>query len=68
MLLRHDVACFPLVPTLRATLGVKGHRPTVGMWDNKDQVYCFATLNVATGQLTTCLLEQPARRSLKIGV
>jgi DDE superfamily endonuclease len=56
-----------LVPTLRATLGVKGHRPTVGTWDNKDQVYCLAALNVVTGQLTTRLLEQPARSKAKTG-
>ena len=68
MLLSQDEARFPLVPTLRATLGVKGHRPTVGTWDNKDQVYCFAALNVVTGQLTTRLLEQPARSKVKTGL
>ena len=67
MLLSQDEARFPLVPTLRATLGVKGYRPTVGTWDNKDQVYCFAALNVVTGQLTTHLLEQPARSQAKTG-
>jgi len=46
---------------------VKGHRPTVGTWDNKDQVYCVAALNVVTGQLTTRLLEQPARSQVKTG-
>ena len=55
------------MPTLRTTLGVKGHRPLVGTWDNKDQVYCFAALNVVTGQLTTRLLEQPARSKAKTG-
>lgn len=67
VLLSQDEARFPLVPTLRATLGVKGHRPTVGTWDNKDQVYCVAALNVVTGQLTTRLLEQPARSQVKTG-
>ena len=67
MLLSQDEARFPLVPTLRATLGVKGHRPTVGTWDNKDQVYCLAALNVVTGHLTTHLLEQPARSKVKTG-
>ena len=67
MLLSQDEARFPLVPTLRATLGVKGHRPTVGTWDNKDQVYGFAALNVVTGQLTTRLLEQQARSTAKTG-
>ena len=67
VLLSQDEARFPLVPTLRTTLGVKGHRPTVGTWDNKDQVYCFAALNVVTGWLTTRLLEQPARSKAKTG-
>ena len=67
VLLSQDEARFPLVPTLRATLGVKGHRPTVGTWDNKDQVYCCAALNIVTGQLTTRLLEQPARSKAKTG-
>ena len=67
MLLSQDEARFPLVPTLRTTLGVKGHRPLVGTWDNKDLVYCFAAVNVVTGQLTTRLLEQPARSKAKTG-
>jgi hypothetical protein len=67
VLLSQDEARFPLVPTLRATLGVKGYRPMVGTWDNKDQVYCLAALNVVTGQLTTRLLEQPARSKAKTG-
>jgi hypothetical protein len=67
VLLSQDEARFPLVPTLRATLGVKGHRPMVGTWDNKDQVYCVAALNLVTGQLTTRLLEQPARSKAKTG-
>ena len=50
MLLSQDEARFPLVPTLRATLGVKGFRPVVGTWDNKDLVYCFAALNLISGQ------------------
>ena len=46
---------------------MKGYRPTVGTWDNKDQVYCLAALNVVTGHLTTRRLEQPARRKVKTG-
>lgn len=60
-MLSQDEARFPLVPTLRATLGVKGHRPVVGTWDNKDVVYSFAALNMVTGRLTTRLLDSPAR-------
>src|ERR671933_2470041 len=67
MLLSQDEARFPLVPTLHATLGVKGYRPMVGTWDNKDQVYCLAALNLVTGQLTTRVLEQPARSKIKTG-
>jgi DDE superfamily endonuclease len=67
VLLSQDEARFPLGPTLRATLGVKGHCPTVGTWDNKGQVCCFAALHVVTGQLTTRLLEQPARSQAKTG-
>jgi hypothetical protein len=67
VLLSQDAARFPLVPTLHATLGVKGYRPLVGTWDNKDQVYCCAALNLVTGQLTTRLLEQPARSKAKTG-
>jgi DDE superfamily endonuclease len=67
-LLSQGEARFPLVPTLRATLGVKGHRPTVGTWDNKDQLYCVAALHGVTGQLTTRLLEQPARSKVKTGL
>jgi hypothetical protein len=58
--LSHEEARFPLVPTLRATLGVKGQRPVVGAWDNKDLVYSFAALKLMTGQLTTRLLDSPA--------
>ena len=67
MLLSQDEARFPLVPTLHATLGVKGYRPMVGTWDNKDLVYCVAGLNLVTGQLTTRLLEQPARSKARTG-
>ena len=62
-----DEARFPLVPTLRTTLGVKGQRPVVGTWDNKDLVYSFATMNLVTGQLTTRLLESPAAAKQRTG-
>jgi len=68
VLLSQDEARFPPVPTLQATLGVKGHRPIVGTWDNTDQVYCFAALNGVTGPLTTHLVEQPARSKAKTGL
>jgi hypothetical protein len=46
---------------------VQGYRPTVGTWDNKDQVYCVAALHVVTGQLTSRRREQPARSKAKTG-
>ena len=67
MLLSQDEARFPLVPTLHVTLGVKGHRPLVGTWDNKDLVYGFAALNLVTGQWTTRLLDQPSHSKVKTG-
>jgi DDE superfamily endonuclease len=39
----------------------------VGPWDNQALVYCCAALKVVTGQLTTRLLEQPARSKAKTG-
>ena len=35
-----------MVPTLSATLGVKGHHPQVGTWDCKDLLYGLAVVNV----------------------
>lgn len=67
-MLSQDEARFPLVPTLCTTLGVKGHRPVVGTWDNKDSGYSFATLNVVSGQLTTRLGESPAKAKPRTGL
>ena len=62
-----DEARFPFVPTLHATLGVQGYRPMVGSWDTKDLVYCFAALNLGTGQWTTRWLDQPSHSQAKTG-
>lgn len=67
-MLSQDEARFPLVPTLRATLGVKGHRPVVGTWDNKDLVYTFTAMNLVTGQLTTRIVESPAKPKRQAGL
>jgi hypothetical protein len=47
--LSQDEARFQMVPTLAATLGVKGHRPVVGTRDCKDVLYVFGVLNPLTG-------------------
>jgi transposase len=46
-----------MVPTLCRTLGVKGHRPVVGTWDNKHMLYVFASVNVITSALHTDTVE-----------
>jgi transposase len=51
--LSQDEARFPMVPTLCRTLGVKGHRPVVGTWDNKQMLYVFASVNVISCALHT---------------
>jgi transposase len=48
-----------MIPTLRTTLGVKGHRPLVGNLDCHDVLYVFGALNLVTGRLTTRLVERP---------
>jgi transposase len=58
-LLSQDEARFSLIPTLRTTLGVKGHRPLVGNLDCHEFLYLFGALNLVTGQLTTRMVERP---------
>jgi transposase len=54
-----------MVPTLTATLGVKGHRPVVGTRDCKHLLYVFAVVNLITAALHTNTLEsrQDAKRT-----
>jgi transposase len=67
VLLSQDEARFPMVPTLAATLGVKGHRPTVGTRDCKDLLYVFAVVNWVTAALHTNTLESPKDAKKKTG-
>jgi transposase len=67
VLLSQDEARFPMVPTLTATLGVKGHRPTVGTRDCKDLLYVFAVIDVVTAAVHANLLESPARAKQATG-
>jgi transposase len=66
--LSQDEARFPLVPTLHPTLGVKGHRPVVGTWDNQDLGDSFAAMNVVRGHLTTRLVESAATAKRRTGL
>ena len=52
-----------MVPTLTATLGVKGHRPVVGTRDCKDVLYVFGVLNLASGAVHTNTLESLQRKN-----
>ena len=56
-----------MVPTLAATLGVKGHRPVVGTRDCKDLLYVFAVVNLMSAALHTNALESPHDAKKKTG-
>jgi transposase len=56
-----------MVPTLTATLGVKGHRPTVGTRDCKDLLYVFAVVNLASAAVHANTLESPKDAKKKTG-
>jgi transposase len=57
-----------MVPTLAATLGVKGHRPVVGTRDGKDVLFVFAVLNVVSGWLHANTHESVRAANRKGGV
>jgi DDE superfamily endonuclease len=56
-LLSQDEARFAMIPLLRTTLGIKGHRPVVGDMDGHDVVDVFGALHLVTGQLTTRIVD-----------
>jgi hypothetical protein len=66
--LSQDEARFPMVPTLTATLGVKGHRPTVGTRDCKDLLYVFAVVNLVGAAVHANTLESPQNATKKTGL
>jgi DDE superfamily endonuclease len=55
------------VPTLAATLGVKGHRPTAPTRDCKDLLYVFAVVHLLSGALHSNTLESPKDAKKKTG-
>jgi transposase len=65
--LSQDEARFPMVPTLQATLGVKGHRPMVGTRDCKDLLYLFCVVNLLSGAIHSNSLESPKDAKKKTG-
>ena len=67
-MLSQDEARFPMVPTLAATLGVKGHRPTVGTRDCKDLLYVLAVVNLVTAAVHANTLECPKNAKKKTGL
>ena len=56
-----------MVPTLTATLGVKGHRPAVGTWDCKHLLYVFAVVNLVTAAVHANTLESPKDAKKRTG-
>jgi len=65
--LSQDEARFPMVPTRTATLGVKGHRPTVGTRDGKDLLYVFAVVNRVRAAVHANTLESPKDAKRRTG-
>jgi transposase len=63
VLLSQDEARFQMVPTLAATLGVKGHRPVVGTRDCKDVLYVFCVMNLISGAIHANTLESLQARN-----
>jgi transposase len=57
-----------MVPTLTATLGVKGHRPVVGTRDRKHLLHVFAVVNVATAALHANTPDSPKDAKAKTGL
>jgi transposase len=56
-----------MVPTLAATLGVKGHRPTVGTRDCKDLLYVLAVVNLVSAAVHANTLESPRDAKKRTG-
>ncbi|WP_202920482.1 hypothetical protein [Urbifossiella limnaea] len=56
-----------MVPTLTATLGVKGHRLVVGTWDCKHLLYVFAVVNLVTAAIHANTLESPTDAKKQTG-
>ena len=54
-----DEGRFAMVPTLAATLGVKGHRPTAGTRDCKDLLYVLAVVNLLNAAVHSNTLASP---------
>jgi hypothetical protein len=65
--LSRDDARFSMVPALCRTLGVKGHRPTIGTRDCKDLVYVFAVVNVVTAAIHANPPESPKDAARRAG-
>ena len=56
-----------MVPTLTATLGVKGHRPVVGTRDCKHLLHVFAVVNSVTAAVHANILESRQDAKTKTG-
>jgi hypothetical protein len=66
-LLSQDEARFAMVPSLAATLGVKGHRPLADTRDCKDLLYVFGVVNLINATLHTNTLASAKDAKKKTG-
>jgi hypothetical protein len=57
-----------MIPTLSATLGVKGRRPVVGTWDGKHLPYVFAVVDPTTAAVHANLPDSPKDAETKTGL
>ena len=57
-----------MVPTLAATLGVKGRRPLVGTRDGNDLLYVFGVVNRTTAAVHAYTLESPPNATNETGM
>ena len=57
-----------MVPTLQATLGVKGHRPTVGTRDCTDLLSVFAVVNLVSAAVPANTRARPKDAKKKTGL
>jgi transposase len=57
-----------MVPTLQASLAVKGHRLLVGTRDGQDLLYVFAVVHLVSGALHSNTLESPRDAKKKTGL
>ena len=62
-----DAARFPMVPTLTAPRGVKGHRPAVGTWACQHRLSVCAVVTRVTAAVQANLGDRPTGATQRAG-